>query len=73
MSDKKKAHPGAGTPGQAKETASFQGSAISTKDCTTKAAGVQVTISAFLHVGKKEIEREAGIIEGEYHGRQDNS
>ena len=52
MSDKKKAHPGAGTPGQAKETASFQGSAISTKDSTTKPAGVQVTISGFLHIGQ---------------------
>ncbi len=53
MSDKKKARPGAGTPGQAKETAGFSGSAISTKDFTTKAAGVQVTISDFLHAGRE--------------------
>lgn len=52
MSDKKTASTSFAEPVEAKETAGFRGSAISTKDSTTKPAEVQVTISGFLHIGR---------------------
>lgn len=53
MIDKKKASTSSAKRVEAKETAGFHGSAISTKDSTTKPAGVQVTISGFLHIGRE--------------------
>ena len=53
MSDKKTASTSSAKRVEAKETAGFRGSAISTKDSTTKPAGVQVTISDFLHSGRE--------------------
>lgn len=53
MIDKKKASTSSAKRVEAKETAGFRGSAISTKDSTTKPAGVQVTISGFLHIGRE--------------------
>jgi len=52
MTDKKKASTSSAKRVEAKETAGFRGSAISTKDSITKAAGAQVTISGFLHIGR---------------------
>ena len=49
---KKKAPASSAKRVEAKETAGFRGSAISTKDSITKAAGAQVTISGFLHIGR---------------------
>ena len=53
MIDKKTASTSSVKRVEAKETAGFTRSAISTKDSTTKAAGSQVTISGFLHVGRE--------------------
>ncbi len=53
MTDKKKASTSSAKRVEAKETAGFQGSAISTKDSTTKAVSPQVTISGFLHIGRE--------------------
>ena len=53
MNDKKKTSTSSAKRMEAKETAGFSGSAISTKDFTTKAARVQVTISDFLHAGRE--------------------
>lgn len=53
MCDKKKASTSSAKRVEAKETAGFQGSAISTNDSTTKAVSPQVTISGFLHIGRE--------------------
>lgn len=53
MNNRKKAPTSSAKRVEAKETAGFGGSAISTKDSTTKPAGVQVTISGFLHIGRE--------------------
>ncbi len=53
MIDKKTASTSSAKRVEAKETAGFQGSAISTKDSSTKVVGAQVTISGFLHTGRE--------------------
>lgn len=53
MINKKTASTSSAKRVEAKETAGFRGSAISTKDSSTKPAGVQVTISGFLHEGRE--------------------
>ncbi|RKJ38163.1 hypothetical protein D7X94_17465 [Acutalibacter sp. 1XD8-33] len=53
MCDKKKAYPGAGTPGQATGQGNFSGYSNPTNDSTTTPAKGQVTISDFLHAGRE--------------------
>lgn len=77
MIDKRKTSTSSAKRAEAKETAGFRGSAISTNNSTTMPTKGQVTILGRIHMGKREIEKAAAnveayvssCIEREYYGR----